>query len=42
MPSPNVLAYPMETVVAEKVEAMVDLGISNSRMKDFSDVAVWC
>lgn len=40
MPSPNVLAYPMETVVAEKVEAMVDLGISNSRMKDFSDVAV--
>lgn len=40
MPAPNVLAYPMETVVAEKVEAMVDLGIANSRMKDFSDVAV--
>jgi predicted nucleotidyltransferase component of viral defense system len=40
MPSPNVLAYPMETVVAEKAEAMVDLGISNSRMKDFTDVAV--
>jgi hypothetical protein len=40
MPSPSVLAYPMETVVAEKVEAMVDLGISNSRMKDFTDVAV--
>jgi len=40
MPSANVLAYPMETVVAEKVEAMVDLGISNSRMKDFTDVAV--
>jgi hypothetical protein len=40
MASANVLAYPMETVVAEKVEAMVDLGISNSRMKDFSDVAV--
>jgi hypothetical protein len=40
MASPNVLAYPMDAVVAEKVEAMVDLGISNSRMKDFSDVAV--
>lgn len=40
MPSPNVLAYPTETIVAEKVEAMVDLGISNSRMKDFTDVAM--
>ena len=40
MPSPNVLAYPTETIVAEKVEAMVDLGISNSRMKDFADVAM--
>jgi hypothetical protein len=26
--------------VAEKAEAMVDLGISNSRMKDFTDVAM--
>lgn len=40
MPSPNVLAYPTETIVSEKVEAMVDLGISNSRMKDFTDVAM--
>lgn len=40
MPPPNVLAYPTETIVAEKVEAMVDLGISNSRMKDFTDVAM--
>ena len=40
MPSPNVLAYPTETIVAEKAEAMVDLGISNSRMKDFTDVAM--
>ena len=40
MPAPSVLAYPMETVVAEKVEAMVDLGISNSRRKDLTDVAV--
>jgi predicted nucleotidyltransferase component of viral defense system len=40
MASPHVLAYPTETIIAEKVEAMVDLGISNSRMKDFSDVAI--
>jgi hypothetical protein len=40
MASPHVLAYPTETIVAEKAEAMVDLGIANSRMKDFSDVAV--
>ena len=30
--------YPPETVVAEKVEAMVHLGSLNSRMKDFYDV----
>ena len=40
MPSPNVLAYPTETIVAEKVEAMVHLGLSNSRMKDFTDIAI--
>lgn len=40
MASPRVLAYPTETIVAEKAEAMIDLGISNSRMKDFSDVAM--
>jgi len=28
------------TIVAGKTEAMVDLGISNSRMKDFTDVAM--
>lgn len=40
MPTPNVLSYPTETIVAEKVEAMVDLGRSNSRMKDFTDLAM--
>lgn len=40
MPPPNVLAYPTETIVAEKVEAMVELGRSNSRMKDFADLAM--
>lgn len=40
LPAPEVLAYPMETVIAEKVEAMVSLGMLNSRMKDFFDMAV--
>jgi hypothetical protein len=38
-PRARVLAYPPETVVAEKFQAMVVLGIVNSRMKDFYDVA---
>jgi predicted nucleotidyltransferase component of viral defense system len=40
MASPNVLAYPNETIVAEKAEAIVDLGLSNSRLKDFTDIAM--
>jgi len=36
--SPKVLVYPMETVVAEKLEAIVDLQLQNSRMKDFFDL----
>src|SRR5215210_5290390 len=39
-PAPRLRAYPRETVVAEKVEAIVQLGIANSRMKDFFDVAM--
>ena len=35
---PRLLAYPRETVVSEKLEAMVKLGIANSRMKDFHDL----
>ena len=38
MPAPELRGYPPETVVAEKVEAMVTLGVINSRMKDFYDV----
>ena len=37
-PQPHVLVYPREAVVAEKLEAMVSLGVTNSRMKDFYDV----
>jgi hypothetical protein len=38
LPAPEVLAYPRYTVVSEKFQAMVMLGIANSRMKDFYDI----
>ncbi len=38
MAMPQVLAYPRETVVAEKLEAIIELGMDNSRMKDFFDL----
>ncbi|MEZ4266509.1 MAG: nucleotidyl transferase AbiEii/AbiGii toxin family protein [Myxococcota bacterium] len=38
-PAPRLRVYPRETVVAEKLEAMVRLGAANSRMKDFFDIA---
>ncbi|MCK5036753.1 MAG: nucleotidyl transferase AbiEii/AbiGii toxin family protein [Candidatus Sabulitectum sp.] len=38
MPSPFLHTYSRYSVVAEKYEAMVKLGIANSRMKDFSDI----
>lgn len=37
-PPPEVLAYPREAVVAEKLEALVVLGDRNSRIKDFFDL----
>jgi hypothetical protein len=39
-PAPRLTGYPRETVVAEKFEAMVKLGLLNSRMKDFYDLWV--
>ena len=38
MPQPNLLGYTLETVVAEKLESIVKLGIINTRMKDFYDL----
>jgi hypothetical protein len=38
MPAPRVLAYPMNTVVAEKLQAIVSLAMVNSRMKDLYDI----
>ncbi len=37
---PHLKAYPKETVVAEKLQAIVALGRANSRMKDFYDLLV--
>jgi len=34
----KLLAYPVESAIAEKLQAMVALGTANSRMKDFYDV----
>jgi Nucleotidyl transferase AbiEii toxin, Type IV TA system len=38
LPAPQLFAYNRETVIAEKFEAMVLLGIGNTRMKDFYDL----
>ncbi len=35
---PRLKAYPKETVIAEKLQAIVELGRANSRMKDFYDL----
>ena len=39
-PSPVLQAYPKETVIAEKLEALTALGLLNSRMKNYYDLAV--
>jgi Nucleotidyl transferase AbiEii toxin, Type IV TA system len=38
LPAPRLLGYSRESAIAEKFEAMVKLGILNSRMKDFFDI----
>ena len=40
LPKPRLRVYPRETVVAEKLEALVKLGIATSRMKDLYDLHV--
>lgn len=39
-PIPRLQAYARETVIAEKFQAMVVLGLANSRLKDFYDIWV--
>lgn len=38
--APSLRVYPVYTVIAEKYQAMVLLGLANTRMKDFYDLAV--
>ena len=38
LPAPRLLCYSRESSIAEKFEAMVKLGMLNSRMKDFYDI----
>lgn len=38
VPQAEIKAYSLETVVAEKFHAMIELSLANSRMKDFFDV----
>jgi len=40
VPAPSLFAYPQETVIAEKLEAIAHLGMANSRMKDYFDLFV--
>ena len=39
-PAPNLRVYPRYTVVAEKLEAIITLGMANSRLKDYFDIWV--
>jgi predicted nucleotidyltransferase component of viral defense system len=39
MPAPQLRMYPRETVVAEKLEAIVKLGMLNTRHKDYYDLS---
>lgn len=39
-PAPQVYGYPRETITAEKFQAMIVLGMANSRMKDFYDICM--
>ncbi len=36
--APKILFYPLESVIAEKFQAIVYLGFATSRMKDFYDI----
>jgi len=37
-PKPHLKGYPIESVISEKFEVMIKLGLLNSRMKDFYDI----
>ena len=37
-PAPQLIGYPIETLISEKFEAMINLAEFNSRLKDFYDI----
>src|SRR5712692_2653935 len=39
LPKPRIKVYPLETLIAEKFQAIVRLGMSNTRLKDYDDLA---
>ncbi len=39
-PAPYLKVYPVETIVAEKLETLVVLGMANSRVKDYYDLVL--
>lgn len=41
LPSPKIRAYPLYTVIAEKLHAITLLGMTNSRVKDYYDLAIF-
>lgn len=42
LPAPKLLGYTPETVMAEKLESIIKLGLINTRMKDFYDIWTLC
>jgi Nucleotidyl transferase AbiEii toxin, Type IV TA system len=38
MPAPSLRGYTYETMIAEKLQAIVALGLINTRIKDFFDI----
>jgi Nucleotidyl transferase AbiEii toxin, Type IV TA system len=40
LPAPQIQVYPVYTVIAEKLHAIVVLGMANSRLKDYYDLSV--
>ena len=40
LPAPKLRAYPTYTVIAEKLHAIAQLGMTNSRLKDYFDLSV--
>lgn len=40
LPKPRIRTYPVYTVISEKLHAIVSMGLSNTRMKDYIDLYV--